>query len=187
MLAGLRRNRCSCRSASHSPPIATTHNAAPATSQIRSDGAGTAQQSRSLWDHSLAIAPLAPGDQHVLELPGPGQQSLLVRAAGYRKQGRALTIAVAENLTPISERVTRYQLTTGLLALAVLAGLLLVQRAFVRRAFRSLDALREDVRRVESGEIGGLREDVPEDASRAKDSKRTTPRSFGSDHHERSS
>jgi signal transduction histidine kinase len=127
------------------------------------DGAGTAQQSRSLWDHSLAIAPLAPGDQRVLELPGPGQQSLLVRAAGYRKQGRALTIAVAENLTPISERVTRYQLTTGLLALAVLAGLLLVQRAFVRRAFRSLDALREDVRRVESGEVGGLREDVPDE------------------------
>lgn len=124
---------------------------------------GTVQQSRSLWDHRLALDPVAPGEKRTLVLAGPQQQSLLVLAAGFRKQGRALTVAVAEDLAPIEHDITRYQLTTGLLALGVLAGLLLVQRTFVHRAFRALDALREDVRRVESGQARGLREDVPEE------------------------
>ncbi len=127
------------------------------------DDAGATQQSRSLWDHRVPLAPVAPGERQVLELAGPQQQSLLVLAAGYRKEGRALTVAVAEDLAPSERAVTRYQLTTALLALAVLAGLLLVQRSFVRRAFRSMDGLREDVRRVESGEASGLREDVPDE------------------------
>ena len=127
------------------------------------DAGGPIEQSRSLWDHRLPIEPVAPGERHVLELPGPGHQSLLVLAAGYRKQGHALTIAVAEDLAPIEHDIARYQMVAGLLVLAVLASLLVVQRAFVRRAFRSLDALRDDVRRVESGEVKGLREDVPEE------------------------
>ena len=127
------------------------------------DADGTAQRSRSLWDHDLAIEPVPAGEQRVLELPGPRHQSLLVLAAGYRKQDRELTIAVAEDLAPIEQDIARYQMLAALLVLAVVAGLLLVQRTFVRRAFRSLDALREDARRVESGEVQGLREDVPEE------------------------
>jgi signal transduction histidine kinase len=124
---------------------------------------GTVQQSRSLWDHDLPIEPVPPGERRVLELPGPGQQSLLVLAAGYRKQDRALTIAVAEDLGPIEHDIARYQMLGALLVLAVVGTLLLVQRTFVRRTFRSLDALRDDARRVERGEVKGLREDVPEE------------------------
>lgn len=127
------------------------------------DGSGASQQSRSLWDHRIPLDPLAPGERRVLEIEGPQGQSLLVLAAGYRKQGRALTIAAAEDVAPIEHDIARYQWATGLLALAVLAGLLLVQGAFVRRAFRSLDELRADVGRVESGEASGLREDVPDE------------------------
>jgi signal transduction histidine kinase len=127
------------------------------------DGSGGTQQSRSLWDDRIPLDPLAPGERRVLELEGPQQQSLLVLAAGFRKQGQALTVAAAEDVAPIEHDITRYQWATGLLALAVLAGLLLVQRTFVRRAFRSLDGLREDVRRVEIGEASGLREDVPDE------------------------
>ena len=127
------------------------------------DASGASQQSRSLWDHRIPLDPLAPGERRVLEIEGPQGQSLLVLAAGYRKQGQTLTIAAAEDVAPIEHDIRRYQWATGLLALAVLAGLLLVQGAFVRRAFRSFDALRADVRRVESGEASGLREDVPDE------------------------
>ena len=127
------------------------------------DGSGASQQSRSLWDHRIPLDPLAPGERRVLEIEGPQGQSLLVLAAGYRKQGQTLTIAVAEDVAPIEHDIVRYQWATGLLALTVLAGLLLVQGAFVRRAFRSLDELRADVGRVESGEASGLREDVPDE------------------------
>ncbi len=127
------------------------------------DEAGGERPSRSLWDHRLALDPLAPGERRVLDIAGPQQQSLLVLAAGYRKEGRGLTVAVAEDVAPIERAILRYQAATALLALGMLAALLLVQRAFVGRAFRSLDCLREDVRRIEDGEAGGLREDVPDE------------------------
>ena len=127
------------------------------------DDTGVTQQSRSLWDHRVALDPVTAGERRVLELTGPQQQSLVVLAAGYRKDGRALTVAVAEDLGPIEDAIARYQLATALLAFAVLVGLLIVQRAIVHRAFRSLDGLREDVRRIENGEASGLREDVPDE------------------------
>ncbi len=122
---------------------------------------GRAVWSRSLWDQRLELEPLAPGVQQVRELPGPQGQSLLVLAAGYRKQGHALTIGVAEDLGPIERTIARYQTITALGAIAVLLGLLLAQRTVVRRSLRSLDALRADVKRVESGLADGLREEVP--------------------------
>ena len=127
------------------------------------DAGGAIGQSRSLWDHSLPVEAVPPGERHVLELPGPGHQSLLVLAAGYRKKERPFTIAVAEDLAPIERNITRYQIIAALLGLAVVASLLVVQGTFVRRAFHSLDALRDDARRVERGEIKGLREDVPDE------------------------
>jgi signal transduction histidine kinase len=127
------------------------------------DDSGVTQQSRSLWDHRVALDPVTAGERRVLELAGPQQQSLVVLAAGYRKDGRALTVAVAEDLAPIEHAIVRYQWTTALLALAALAGLVLVQRFIVGRAFRSLDGVRDDVRRVENGEADGLREDVPDE------------------------
>ena len=127
------------------------------------DNDGAEERSRSLWDQRIALDTLPSGVHQVLELPGPQGQSLLVLAAGYRKQGRALTIAVAEDLGPIEHDVARYQTITALLAVGVLLGLLMAQRSVVHRAFRSFDALRADVGRVESGEADGLREDVPDE------------------------
>ncbi len=125
------------------------------------EASGAEQPSRSLWDQHLAVAPVPAGARRVLATAGPQQQSLLVLAAGYRKQGQDLTIAVAEDLGPIERDIRRYQLVTAAVALAALAALLLVQHAVVRRSLRSLDAVREDVRRIEQGEARSLREGVP--------------------------
>ncbi len=129
---------------------------------LLADG-GVEEWSRSLWDQRIDLDPLPPGVQQVRELPGPQGQSLLVLAAGYRKQGRALTIAVAEDLGPIEHDIARYRTTGAAVAAGLLLGLLVLQGMVVRRAFRSLDAVREDVGRIEDGEASALREDVPDE------------------------
>jgi hypothetical protein len=65
---------------------------------------GEPLRSRSLWDESVAVAPLAPGEVDVRYLRGPGDQYLLVRTAGYEKAGRRFTLLVAEDLTPMAQR-----------------------------------------------------------------------------------
>lgn len=124
---------------------------------------GERLRSRSLWDYNLTLPTVAPGRTDLLRIGGPQEQQLLVRLAGYRKQGRALTLAVAEDVTPIEARIARYQAWFGLGASAAVLLLLLLQRLVVRRTLRPLDRLREDVRNLEEGKIQGLSEAVPDE------------------------
>ena len=57
--------------------------------------------SRSLWDETLAVSPLAQGKTLQWRVAGPSGQPLLVWAGGFQKQGQQLVIAVAEDLTPL--------------------------------------------------------------------------------------
>jgi signal transduction histidine kinase len=117
--------------------------------------------SRSLWDHTLDIPRLAPGESRHTRFSGPDGQQLLLLVRGFRKQDRELTLAVAEDMTLIKERRNRFKRDFGLFALVGVLGLLLVQSMVVRRAFKRLQPLREDIRRLERGEAGSLSEDVP--------------------------
>jgi signal transduction histidine kinase len=117
--------------------------------------------SRSLWDHSLDIPMLAPGESRQLRLLGPDGQQLLLLVKGFRKQGRELTLAVAEDMTLIKERRDRFKRDFGLFALVGILGLLLLQSVVIRRAFKRLQPLRKDILRLEQGETGSLSEDVP--------------------------
>ena len=122
---------------------------------------GELLRSRSLWDYSLDLPTLTPGGSELLRLPGPQDQTLLVRLAGYSKKGRELTLAVAEDIKPIEARIARYQGWFGLGASAAVLLLLLIQRLVVRRTLRPLDHLREDVRNLEEGKASGLNAAVP--------------------------
>ncbi len=117
--------------------------------------------SRSLWDHTLSIPRLAPGETRQMKIAGPAGQQLLLLVKGFRKQDREFTLAVAEDLTLIKERRDRFKRDFGLFALGGVLVLLLLQSMVVRRAFRRLQPLREDIRRLEQGETGALSEDVP--------------------------
>ncbi len=117
--------------------------------------------SRSLWDQFLDIPQFAPGSEGHWRLPGPSGQELLVRVAGYSKQGTALTLAVAEDMTPMNRALALFQWVFAGLALAAAALILLLQQLVLRAGFRRLEPLREDVRRLERGEISALTEDVP--------------------------
>jgi signal transduction histidine kinase len=122
---------------------------------------GTQLQSRSLWDHSLETPELKPGESRSLRAPGPSGQNLFILAKGFRKQGREFTLAVAEDMTLIRERRDRFKRDFGIFALVGVLGLLLIQSLVVRRAFRRLQPLREEIRRLEQGEAASLSDDVP--------------------------
>ena len=117
--------------------------------------------SRSLWDHTLSLPQLSPGEALRMRLEGPAGQQLLVLIQGLRKQGREFTLAVAEDLTPMREQRDQFKTNFALLAVGGLMLLLLVQGLVVRRSFRRLEPLREDIRRLGRGQTEQLTEEVP--------------------------
>ncbi|HEY9198982.1 MAG TPA: ATP-binding protein, partial [Gammaproteobacteria bacterium] len=120
-------------------------------------------RSRSLWDQDLAVPPVDAGAAAVLRAEGPEQQLLLVRVAGYRKAGQAVTIAVSEDLSPIRTEVRKFQLRYVLFGLAALALLLLLQRRILRRGLAPLAETRNELLELERGERRQLGEQVPDE------------------------
>lgn len=122
---------------------------------------GELNRSRSLWDESLAVTWLEAGQVRRDRLAGPAGQQLLVHTSGFIKLEQPVTIAVAEDVTPLARQIRRYQsIAAGTCAL-MLVVLLLLQRRLVRQALQQLDEVRDDVRRVGAGELKALGEAVP--------------------------
>lgn len=115
-------------------------------------GDGHLIRSRSLWDENLPIDPLPVGAVRIASLPGPDDQQLLVRIAGYEKGGQALTLLVAEDLAPMRKQIQRYQWLTLAGVGVVLLAILLLQRVILRRGFTLFDAIRQEVGRIATGE-----------------------------------
>ena len=122
---------------------------------------GYAVRSRSLWDQSLEIPELEPGETRRAMVQGPSDQQLLLLLNGYRKSGRNLTLGVAEDMTPINEERDYFRRWFAALALGGLLVLLFVQSLAVRWSFRRLERVRDDMRRLEQGQVVELSEDVP--------------------------
>ena len=109
-------------------------------------------RSRSLWDETLQVPPLAAGAASTFQAAGPQGQFLQYRSAGYEKGGLRFTLTVAEDLTPMLAHIHRFQVfALGLLALALLV-IVSLQRYVLRRGFRALDRVRDEVSGVASGE-----------------------------------
>jgi len=110
---------------------------------------------------SLEIEILAPGQQRKLRTDGVGGEPLLVWLAGFSKQGHEFTVGIAEDFTPIQERLTVFQWYFAAISFVLLAALLVVQHLIVRRSVQKLDAIRSDINRLEHGHVVALSEDVP--------------------------
>jgi signal transduction histidine kinase len=117
--------------------------------------------SRSQWDQRLEIPAFDPGTRGQWRMPGPAGQELLVWAAGYNKQGKIFSIAVAEDMTPLNQRLTQFEWWfVGL----ILVGTLLLfagQQLIVRAALVRLERVREEMARLERGEVRALTSQVP--------------------------
>ncbi len=123
--------------------------------------AGEPLRSRSLWDQSLPSAQLAPGTSDLQRVPGPQGQSLLWYARSFAKQGHVVTITVAEDMTSFETELAVFKWRYAGLSLAVVLLLLAVQALMVRAGLRPLDRVREQLRRLEQGEITQLDAQAP--------------------------
>jgi signal transduction histidine kinase len=125
--------------------------------------ADTQLTSRSLWDEQLPIGALPAGQSHTLRLHGPGDQQLLVLSSGYLKQGRPLTLLVAEDTAPLQGRIARYRLLLGGLFVVLAGALLLAVRLLLRRGFQPLHRAQAELRQVADGRQPQLDETVPDE------------------------
>lgn len=117
--------------------------------------------SRSLWDHALEFPQHPTGESRQLHAIGPSGQQVLLFLRGFRKSGRDFTLAVGEDLTPLEKDREHFVQWFSLMAVCGLIVLLMLQSYVIRRSFRKLESVREDIRKLEEGRTGNLSEDVP--------------------------
>jgi len=120
-----------------------------------------AVMSRSSWDMQLPDTLLAAGAQQRLSMKGANDESLLLWRGGFLIGGTPVTVTVAEDITVIEERWQALRLFFALLSIVLLVALLAVQSIIVRHLLTPVDALRNDLRRIERGEIKSVSEQVP--------------------------
>ncbi|MDQ7072593.1 MAG: sensor histidine kinase [Gammaproteobacteria bacterium] len=120
-------------------------------------------RSRSLWDSSLEVPIPALGQTKTIQRMGPDSQSLLVHIASYQKQSHTITIAVAEDITPIQRQLRFYSLLFMGLAFTALLLLLLIQRIIVKISFQPLKQVHDEVLKLSEGQQGRLTEKVPDE------------------------
>lgn len=122
---------------------------------------GDAVRSRSLWDQDLDVAPVSVGEVRTWHTDGPAKQPLLVRAAGYRVAQGSVTIAVAEDLSALLGTLRGYERMFAVLAVVGLLAMLVLQRLILRRSFRRLVPVYDDIDALERGATSRLTEQVP--------------------------
>lgn len=127
----------------------------------RVEAPGQVLRSRSLWDEDLDVPPARPGETALRHAAGPQHQSLLVLARGYEVAGRAITVAVTEDLGPLERELRRFRIAYAVVSAIALAVLLLVQGGIVELTLRPLRRARADLARLERGEIDALDDRVP--------------------------
>jgi len=117
--------------------------------------------SRSAWDQALQIPVLTPGQKRKVSVDGRAGEPLLVWLGGFSRQGHEFTVAVAEDISPIQQRLNIFQWYFAAISFLLLAALLAVQHFIVRSSVAKLEAIRSDMNRLEHGRAVSLSEDVP--------------------------
>lgn len=110
--------------------------------------------SRSLWDNSLIVPPVKSGMSTAFRIQGPERQPLLMAVQSYKKDQQMINIAVAEDLTEVNTALRQFQWIYGGISLLILFLLLWIQRQIVNNSLKPLQVIREDLLRIESGEVG---------------------------------
>jgi signal transduction histidine kinase len=121
----------------------------------------TRLRSRSLWDQVLTLPAVETGETRRIALTGPERQPLLAVVTGYRKEGRAVVIAVAEDLSPVEADIRRFQWHYGLVSLTVLLALVFIQWRILRSGLAPLDKTRRELAALERGDATRLDDAAP--------------------------
>lgn len=110
---------------------------------------------------SLPSDLLQPGQQQRLSLSGAAGEPLLVWRGGFQADGKTFTVTVAEDVSQIEERWQAFRVLFAVLSALLLVALVLVQSLVLRHLLAPVDALRDDLKRIERGEIKAVAENVP--------------------------
>lgn len=124
-----------------------------------------ALHSRSLMGQKLSMAAVMPGETRRVYQTGPKKQSLIVKAHGYSKEGRRLTIILAEDLSPTLSKIEDFQFSFTVVSLACLLLLIVIQNIILRSGFLPLKRIQSQIRELEAGEIHQLGADAPKEVS----------------------
>lgn len=122
-------------------------------------------RSPSFGDDQLTLPIVAFGTRQRLYLSGPQQQPLLGMAFGYQKDGRSITVAIAEDLSPTLILIAKFQQRFSMIAGVLLLILVLIQIVILRKSFRPLARVQTQLRALERGERSQIDTNVPQEVS----------------------
>lgn len=122
-------------------------------------------RSRSLWDQSLELDFDERKQIERLFISGPQQQNLLILISHYLKDDQKISIAVAEDFTPVEISIHTFQLYFTFSMMVVLVLLIGLQIGIIRRGLMPLVELQEDLKVLEKGAIRRLETRVPRELS----------------------
>lgn len=118
-------------------------------------------KSPSLNNNALDVPMVASGSRQRIYRKGPQRQPLLIMAFGYQKNGRPITVAIAEDLSPTFTLMAEFQQRFSVIAAVLLMVLVLVQIVILRKSFHPLTRLQRQLRALERGERNQIDTDVP--------------------------
>jgi signal transduction histidine kinase len=122
-------------------------------------------RSRSLWDQNMDIQPLPVGNQVSKHMEGPQQQPLLIHITAFDKAGQHLTIAIAEDLSPIKNQLARLQVYFIITAIIFMLVLVVIQVWILHAGLRPLDKARSELNALSQGKLTQLDREVPAEIS----------------------
>ncbi|MBD3649173.1 MAG: HAMP domain-containing histidine kinase [Pseudomonadales bacterium] len=120
-------------------------------------------QSRSLWDHAISPEQLAPGETEYFIQPGFGDQICLVLEQGFRKDGTAFTLWVAEDIGPFRQSKMYFVYWAIGLIIGTLTILLVVQQWLLSRGFKRLDKIRTAIGDLRNGDENAMNFPLPDE------------------------
>lgn len=121
--------------------------------------------SPSLGGQNLAVKALPEGTTEKNYATGPNLQPLIIMVYGYRKLGRNITVAVAEDLTPTLTRITSFEYQYTVFGLVLLSLLIAVQVIILNNGFNRLTRIQQQIRALEQGERSQLDTNVPQEVA----------------------
>lgn len=124
---------------------------------------GTRLRSRSLWDERIPVRELPPGKSEIEIVDRLADQTVLLRAAGYHKQGHALTIVVGEEVETVEDVLERLDLAFLLLTALAVVFFLLLQGLAIRKALSPLAGVQAQLLQLSQGERRSIDVAVPQE------------------------
>ncbi|OGI48877.1 MAG: hypothetical protein A2151_02305 [Candidatus Muproteobacteria bacterium RBG_16_65_34] len=117
--------------------------------------------SRSLWDADLPAIDMAASAFDQRRVTGPLGQSLLMITRAFRISGHSVIVSMTGDLQPLEADLRRFELRYTLVSAAAYALLLLLQVFIVRTGLKPLQRIREEIGRLERGQIERLSDETP--------------------------